>query len=218
MAKKGFTLIELLVTVVIIGVMLAIMVPVVGKARSSANVVLCASNLRQLFLAATLFAEDRGCYPRSYLPSTPEGTNYAAEPDFFPNYLDGDKGVLRCPEVKGYFNDDPPVFSYGWFWGRIEPASAGVAFTYDMEKESSLVPMFADSDYPIISNQYVLDKMHVYYGKETSPNNPADFNGSGNVDLLDLGVVGDYHQVFDYRHRRRANIIYFDGHIESIKQ
>lgn len=45
---SAFTLIELLTVIAIIGILAAIMIPVVGKVRESAHRATCASNLRQL--------------------------------------------------------------------------------------------------------------------------------------------------------------------------
>lgn len=63
-ARRAFTLIELLVVIAIIGVLLAILMPVLASARDAATGVRCLSNQRQLMVAVSAHAVDnRGQIP-----------------------------------------------------------------------------------------------------------------------------------------------------------
>lgn len=64
----GFTLIELLTVVAIIGILAAIIVPVVGKVRESAKSSACLSNLRQIGLATNMYVAERDRFPYSTAP------------------------------------------------------------------------------------------------------------------------------------------------------
>lgn len=102
----GFTLIELLAVIAVVGVLAAVLAPVVGKVRFSARSTVCASNLRQLGLAFALHAEDnRGRLPaprsapdrywftelHRYCGARPPAGNE----DLLTNRL---AGVFLCPE------------------------------------------------------------------------------------------------------------------------
>lgn len=62
--RSGFTLIELLVVIAIIAILAAILFPVFAKAKESANVASCSSNLKQLGVAIELYRDNyNGGFP-----------------------------------------------------------------------------------------------------------------------------------------------------------
>lgn len=63
----GFTLVELLVVIAIIGILAALLLPVIGRVKARAQATVCLNNLRQWGLATQLYAMDH----QDFLP--PEG-------------------------------------------------------------------------------------------------------------------------------------------------
>ena len=57
-AKRAFTLLELLVVIAVIGMLAALLLPALGRAKQEGKRTSCASNLRQVNLAIRLYADD----------------------------------------------------------------------------------------------------------------------------------------------------------------
>jgi prepilin-type N-terminal cleavage/methylation domain-containing protein/prepilin-type processing-associated H-X9-DG protein len=77
MKLRAFTLIELLVVLAVIGILSALSLPVIQRARRSANGTVCMNNLRQLGLGAQLYWSDNDNTPFQYkLGATNNGDIY----------------------------------------------------------------------------------------------------------------------------------------------
>jgi len=117
----GFTLIELLVVIAIIAILAALLLPALSKAREKARQASCMSNLKQLYLSFSMYANDsEGYLPPLYTDLTNwtkyigpyagkskvAGGTYSAQ-EFGKDYM-------RCPSEK-----DKTRYTYGATYNQV---------------------------------------------------------------------------------------------------
>ena len=111
--KRGFTLIELLVVIAIIAVLLAILMPAMGKIKEIARETACKSNLKNVGLAVQMYLDD---YDR-IIPNTGSSNEFrwfendnityrrAGSSDtywgiYYKDYIKGQTKIFGCPSFQ----------------------------------------------------------------------------------------------------------------------
>jgi prepilin-type N-terminal cleavage/methylation domain-containing protein/prepilin-type processing-associated H-X9-DG protein len=230
---RGFTMIELLVVIGIIGVLAALLLSVLARGRRAAQSVQCVNNLRQLYLANSMFADE---HDGRYVPAAPDldanggglvrwhGARKTIKSDFDPmmgplaEYLP-DKRVKLCPvffEYKGRrdarnaFESGTGGYGYnaayigGTDFADEYPANLRQGALDVRVRMPSRTIMFTDAALP-------QDGYLVEYGFAEPPLFATPEHPEGNTEW---GVAAPS---IHFRHDGRANVLWADGHITSEK-
>jgi prepilin-type N-terminal cleavage/methylation domain-containing protein/prepilin-type processing-associated H-X9-DG protein len=92
--RRAFTLVELLVVIAIIGVLIGLLLPAIQSAREAARRTNCSSNMHQLGLGITQFANaHNGNFPFTYHAGNSKSWSVTVAP-----YLESVDKVRLCPD------------------------------------------------------------------------------------------------------------------------
>jgi prepilin-type N-terminal cleavage/methylation domain-containing protein/prepilin-type processing-associated H-X9-DG protein len=135
----AFTLVELLVVIGIIAVLIAVLLPTLQKARESAQLTACLSNIRQINIASQMYATEYN----GFLPRYSEGVPISVRPASLSDttagkampvwvwnwtgltfkYMGRSSKVYQCPSR--YWKQDASGRAGGYFYPDATDAAAG---------------------------------------------------------------------------------------------
>jgi prepilin-type N-terminal cleavage/methylation domain-containing protein/prepilin-type processing-associated H-X9-DG protein len=224
--RSAFTLIELLVVIAIIAILAAILFPVFAQAREKARQATCVSNLKQLGLAAVMYAQD---YDELW-PMVRTGGQYGptianlldpyikvsqknTRPDGGNAWPEG--SVWRCPSGSTYdFGDLHSYFTVAYNWLYLTTVDAGPKGDFK-------------------GKHYVWDVAGRSLGAVAQPSDTVMFADAGHSDgpggkrdtwctLLSPAArlsngAQDWVDVVEGRHNGVATVVWCDGHVKPMK-
>ena len=212
---RGFTLVELLVVIAIIALLMGMLMPALRKAKEQAKGIECYSNLKQIGLAANLYAEDWN----EFIPRGSWGAD--DEPIWFISFLPylGHKhdtsdyrnvGIFRCKSfpksgvgLNNVPNFDQTVCYVVNGWGPEDKDIHYPTRRIDLRHPASSIyladneagdwrPIVTHAEDPGVWLCDVFDKGHLPKSKSKD--------------------IGTGRRIARNRHARGCNVLYFDWH------
>jgi prepilin-type N-terminal cleavage/methylation domain-containing protein/prepilin-type processing-associated H-X9-DG protein len=214
MKRRAFTIVELLVVVAVIGILSALGLPALQRARRSANGAVCLNNLRQLGIGAQLYWGDNDQNPFAYkLGSTNNGDIY-----WFGWIERGAEGTRQFDVTQGvlypYVRDAVRVCpQLNYAMAEFKLKARGAAYGYGYNLNLSPVP-----NQPVVKMNTIVRPADLAVFSDAAQVNTFQAPASPDHPMLEeFYYISADEPTTHFRHNGSAITAFSDGHASAEK-
>jgi prepilin-type N-terminal cleavage/methylation domain-containing protein/prepilin-type processing-associated H-X9-DG protein len=230
-ALRGFTLIELLVVIAIIGILAALLMPVLSSAKKKAAQAACLNNLKQLGLGMKLYVDDNhGTFPgiasRLYRFQPSDWIYWRTNSAVYPSFeqspiltaLPAKRPSLRCPldkdlgfrESQNYKDGDGPyLFSYSLNGSGLDADRRNRGMSSIVSVDPSGVTQLFRFKESAVNNP----SQKIMLAEE--PGAPRRGDSPDEASFIVDGRWWPSHDPLTTRHGSKGNATFADGHVSA---
>ena len=218
---RAFTMVETLVTISIIVLLIGLLLPALGSARTAQHQLSCQSNLRQMAIAAQTYATIWDSYPVAIMYRDDNGTAVTSAWDWETtfgsgeligpgplwSFTDNPDEVMQCPGYTGPSNvEGDPFTGYNYNTHSIGAEAAYVHFGWDHSvdhaglrasaaRRTDEVAIFGCGGYSAGTNKFMRAPISDRHA-------PSILYAGGQA----------------YHYNDATNVAYLDGHVSSVSR
>jgi prepilin-type N-terminal cleavage/methylation domain-containing protein len=221
-ARRGFTLIELLVVIAIIAILVSIILPSMQSARESARATICRTNMRQIGLAMTAYAQANNDQIWSHRDWARNGTigvphESRIQPGVMFQFLETGAKITECPTnrrhsstgaraEKNFYREAAELdFDYTMATGT-SGARLGTQIYMSHSRPRAGDPNFIRLPDAMMTELVRMPGLFVFVEEHNKY-----WNG-----VVTDGRWGNWDQIADH-HDRGGHLLYLDGSVEKFK-